>query len=105
MCGITDLGDVRLAIPGVFFTGYSRSRVEIESDWDYTPRNADPDAEGVPLRQRNAWFWEEKQVLPHAIDPEVFPRIRNQVKVSTFLFLRTEERVPSPHDSLPESAR
>ena len=32
--GITDIGDVRLAIPGVFFTGYSQSRVEIESDWE-----------------------------------------------------------------------
>jgi hypothetical protein len=69
--------------------------VELETDWEYAPRAeeaaAETDAEGVPLRQRNAWFWDEDQVLPHAITKNVYREIDNQVKVSTFLFLSTGE--------------
>jgi len=75
--------------------------VEVESDWTYS---ADPGedghrhgqgegeagGEGVPLTQKSAWFWEKDQILPHVISKEVYPRIRNQVKVSTFLFLETD---------------
>ncbi len=61
--------------------------VTLESDWDYA---AAADGEGVPLTQENAWFWEQDQMLPHVITPEVYPEIENQVKVSTLLFMRTE---------------
>ena len=63
--------------------------VELESDWLYAPRD-DPEATGAPLTQRNAWFWEEDQVLPHAITSGVYKDIAHQVKVSTFLFLATD---------------
>lgn len=68
--------------------------VEIESDWVYAPEPGGGDeeaVEGAPLRQKNAWLWDEKQELPHAIAPSTYEAIRNQVKVSTFLFLGTDE--------------
>ena len=61
--------------------------VELESDWTY---GADDDADGEPLTQQNAWFWDRDQELPHVISPEVYPAIADQVKVSTYLFLRTD---------------
>ena len=62
---------------------------DLEGDWVFSPDDeAEPDA--APLTQRNAWFWERDQVLPHPISPHVYDAIRNQVKVSTFLFLRTD---------------
>jgi hypothetical protein len=86
--------------------------VEVESDWVYSAgppagggphgeeglRGVDPakapgeDAgdEGVTLTQKNAWFWDPDQVLPHVISKEVYPELRNQVKVSTFLFIHTD---------------
>ena len=63
--------------------------VELESDWLYSPPGS-PEAEGEPLTQRNAWFWDEDQVLPHAISSDVYKNIAHQVKVSTFLFLETD---------------
>jgi hypothetical protein len=65
--------------------------VEVESDWTYSPgdREGEHD-EGVPLVQKNAWFWDRDQVLPHVISSEVYPHLRRQVKVSTFLFLSTD---------------
>lgn len=100
--------------------GYFRleKEVEVESDWLYSPPGGDPpgngetrerhernqpheghahadgepcdEGDGVPLTQKNAWFWDKDQMLPHVISPEVYPQIRNQVKVSTFLFLHTD---------------
>jgi hypothetical protein len=66
--------------------------VDLESDWAYSAEAGEgaAEAEGTPLTQRNAWFWEENQVLPHAISRAVYPEIANQVKVSTFLFLHTD---------------
>jgi hypothetical protein len=61
--------------------------VDLESDWAFS---SEADAEGAPLVQRNAWFWDKDQVLPHVIAPEVYPEIAHQVKISTFLFLRTD---------------
>lgn len=63
--------------------------VELESDWLYSSPGA-AEVAGEPLIQRNAWFWEEDQVLPHAITSEVYKNIAHQVKVSTFLFLETD---------------
>ena len=80
------------------------NEVEIESDWlyggpdgpgphagqEHGPAVASPEGAGAPLTQKNAWFWDKDQMLPHVISPEVYPEIRNQVKVSTFLFLYTD---------------
>lgn len=63
--------------------------VEIASDWAWSPRGV-PSSPARPLAQKNAWFWDENQTLPHVITPDVFPRLRNQVKVSTFLYLATD---------------
>jgi hypothetical protein len=38
--------------------------------------------------QQYAWFWEKGQTLPHVITDNVYEQIRNQVKVSTYLFLK-----------------
>ncbi len=66
------------------------SPVDLESDWAYAAPEAETDdGEGAPLVQRNAWFWDKDQTLPHAISPEVYEEIRNQVKISTYLFLAT----------------
>jgi len=41
----------------------------------------------APDVQDNCWPWDPDQVLPHRISPHVFPEIRHQVKVSTYLYL------------------
>jgi hypothetical protein len=61
--------------------------VELASDFDFSPT---PDTDGQPLVQRYAWFWEQGQTLPHPISDDVFPHVRDQVKLSTFLFLATD---------------
>ncbi|MCZ6792369.1 MAG: hypothetical protein O7J95_02000 [Planctomycetota bacterium] len=69
---------------------------DIESDWLYQPvvdeaSEESEESEGTPMVQRNAWFWEEKQGLPHPISPGVYGKIKNQVKVSTYLFMSTDQ--------------
>ena len=61
--------------------------VVIESDFDYAASEA---SEGSPLVQQYAWFWEKGQKLPHVITDNVYKEIANQVKVSSYLFLRTD---------------
>lgn len=61
--------------------------IELSSDFDYSP---DPETGGVPLVQRYAWFWDRGQTVPHVISDDVFEVIKNQVKLSTFLFLQTD---------------
>ena len=61
--------------------------VVIASDFDYAARD---DADGAPLSQQYAWFWEKGQKLPHVISDNVYEKIRNQVKVSSYLFLKTD---------------
>lgn len=43
----------------------------------------------TPFSQDNCWQWDPDQVLPHRISPHVFPEIRHQAKVSTYLYLQT----------------
>ena len=83
-------------LPANFNVTFTRSRngtwkadpdVVIESDFDYS---ATDEQEGRPLRQQYAWFWEKGQKLPHVITDNVYEQIRNQVKISTFFFLRTD---------------
>ena len=75
--------------------------IDVESDWAYARLDPTDDSPGAtreengghpaaPLVQRNAWFWEEDQILPHAISSDVYKEIAHQVKVSTFLFLQTD---------------
>jgi hypothetical protein len=59
----------------------------IDSDFDYAGSHDSP---GKPLSQRYAWFWEKGQTLPHVISDNVYRAISNQVKVSSFLFLKTD---------------
>jgi hypothetical protein len=61
--------------------------VVIESDFHYA---AADDSPGQPLTQQYAWFWQKRQKLPHMISDNVFRQIRNQVKVSSFLYLQTD---------------
>jgi hypothetical protein len=61
--------------------------IVIESDFNYSGTR---ESEGGPLRQQYAWFWEKGQKLPHVISDNVYAKINNQVKVSSFLFLKTD---------------
>jgi hypothetical protein len=61
--------------------------IVIESDFGFA---ADDQSEGSRLRQQYAWFWEKGQKLPHVISDNVYAEISNQVKVSSFLFLKTD---------------
>lgn len=70
---------------------------ELESDWLFEAHGGGDGEEegpgassGVAIHQKNAWFWDKGQTLPHVITPEVYASLRHQVKVSTFLFLRTD---------------
>ena len=74
----------------------------LESDWVYS---AGDDGAGVALTQENAWFWEQDQMLPHVISSEVYPEIKNQVKVSTFLFMRTESNELLYFSDIPNLSR
>ena len=69
----------------------------IESDFDWSPDDdaadenaANEDTDGQPLRQQYAWFWAKGQTVPHPITDDVHAQIRNQVKLSSFLFLATD---------------
>ena len=79
--------------------------VELETDWHFVPDGAPEGDEGVPLRQQNAWFWDEHQELPHRISPEVYRHIDNQVKVSTYLFIATDVNEQLLITDLPNSNR
>ncbi len=59
----------------------------IESDFDWS---STPEVEGQPLTQQYAWFWQKGQKIPHVITDNVFESIKNQVKLSTFLYLATD---------------
>jgi hypothetical protein len=59
----------------------------IQSDFDWAAHDAAP---GAPLSQQYAWFWEKGQKLPHVITDNVYEQISKQVKISSFLFLKTD---------------
>jgi len=59
----------------------------IQSDFGYAANADGPDS---PLDQQYAWFWEKGQKLPHVISDNVYAEISNQVKISSFLFLKTD---------------
>jgi hypothetical protein len=59
----------------------------ITSDFDWSATDG---GTGQPLTQQYAWFWERRQKLPHPISNNVYRQIANQVKISSFLFMRTD---------------
>jgi hypothetical protein len=61
--------------------------IVIDSDFDFS---FDETSEGKPLAQQYAWFWRKGQKLPHVITNNVWAQIRNQVKISSYLFLKTD---------------
>ena len=61
--------------------------VVVESDFDWSSSDESP---GQPLSQQFAWFWEKGQKLPHVISDNVYEQIKNQVKLSSYLFLKTD---------------
>lgn len=61
--------------------------VVAQSDFKYA---ADDESPGWPLTQQYAWLWEKGQKIPHPISDNVYRQISNQVKISSFLFLKTD---------------
>ena len=61
--------------------------VVIESDFNWSD---DDESEGAPLKQQYAWFWDKGQQLPHKISDDVYEVIKYQVKVSSFLYLKSD---------------
>jgi hypothetical protein len=61
--------------------------ITLDSDFNWS---AADDAAGAPLTQQYAWFWQKGQKLPHVISDNVYKQISNQVKISSFLFLKTD---------------
>jgi hypothetical protein len=61
--------------------------IVIESDFAYALH---ADSPGQPIVQQYAWFWQKGQKMPHVISDNVYRQINNQVKVSSYLFLRTD---------------
>jgi hypothetical protein len=64
-----------------------RRDVILDSDFHYAGSD---ESDGAPLTQQYAWFWDKKQSLPHVISETVYRQMSNQVKISTFLFLKTD---------------
>jgi hypothetical protein len=76
--------------------------IVIESDFDWSATDESP---GSPLRQQYAWFWEKGQKLPHVISNNVYAQIRNQVKISSYLFLKSDPNELLMMTSLPNLPR
>jgi hypothetical protein len=76
--------------------------IVIESDFEYAARGDSP---GVPLVQQYAWFWQKGQKLPHVISDHVYEQIKNQVKVSSYLFLKTDPNELLYMTDLPNASR
>ncbi len=76
--------------------------VVIKSDFDYAARS---EGEGKPLVQQYAWFWEKGQKIPHVITDNVYEAIQNQVKVSSYVFLKTDPNELLMMTDLPNTSR
>jgi hypothetical protein len=61
--------------------------VVIHSDFSYAASEA---SDGAPLTQQYAWGWKKGQKIPHPITDNVYALIRHQMKISSFLFLKTD---------------
>lgn len=74
------------------------------ADWAYAQGDDEGDP-APPQEQEAAWFWDENQQLPHPISPDVWPLLRDQVKVSTFLYLATDPNEMLFFTDLPHARR
>lgn len=74
----------------------------IESDFDWSPDDETP---GRPLVQQYAWPWDKGQIVPHKISGNVYELIKNQVKLSSFLFLKTDPNELLYMTDIPNSER
>ena len=61
--------------------------IVLESDFEWS---AAEDGPAAPLTQQYAWFWKKGQKIPHVISDNVYKEISNQVKVSSFLYMKTD---------------
>jgi len=82
-----DITFTRTRGPGAHGRWQVKPDVVIDSDFDYA---GSEEAPGRPLTQQYAWFWQKGQKLPHVITDNVYRQIANQVKISSYLFLRTD---------------
>ncbi len=78
--------------------------VVLSSDFDWAGDDEEG-ATGKPLAQQYAWFWLKGQKLPHPISDNVYAQIRNQAKVSTYLFLKTDPNELLLFTDVPNLAR
>jgi hypothetical protein len=76
--------------------------IVLESDFDYA---ATESSSGAPLKQQYAWFWKKGQKLPHVITDNVYAQVRNQVKISSFLFLKTDPNEVLMMSDIPNVSR
>lgn len=72
-------------VPANFDVTFVRGR----GGWRATP-DVEVASDFTGQTQQYAWFWERGQTLPHRIDDHVYREIRNQVKISSFLYLKTD---------------
>jgi hypothetical protein len=77
----------------------------VSSDFDWAPPGADESVPGKPLEQQYAWFWEKGQKVPHVITDNVYEQVKNQVKVSSFLYLKTDPNEVLMLTGIPLGAR
>jgi hypothetical protein len=64
--------------------------IVLQSDFTYAADPAARAEDGQPLTQQYAWPWSKGQKLPHVISDNVYAQIRHQMKVSSYLFLKTD---------------
>jgi hypothetical protein len=76
--------------------------VVLESDFDWA---ASDSSAGKPISQQYAWLWEKGQKLPHPISDNVYAEIRHQVKVSSFLYLKSDPNELILMTDVPNSRR
>ncbi len=62
----------------------------LTADWTWAAPDADEDEAALPQEQDAAWPWNEDELLPHVITPDVAIALRRQMKVSTYLYLATD---------------
>lgn len=74
----------------------------VSSDFAWAPPSG---GDEKTLSQEFAWFWDEGQTLPHPISDHVYAELQHQVKVSTFLYLRTDANEQLLITDLPNQPR
>ncbi len=76
--------------------------IVIESDFNFS---SDDESDGAAMTQQYAWFWQKGQKLPHPISDNVYDVVKHQVKVSSFLYLKTDPNIQLLMTDLPNQSR